>query len=59
MAVFDDRPICEDCGDRILNAKVHEKVCNTSGAFDGECPMCGQGYDSYLAHLVDCPAERG
>jgi hypothetical protein len=54
--MFDARPICEDCGGRILNPSVHERVCNPEKTFNGECPMCGERYSSYFEHLDDCPA---
>lgn len=59
VSIFDDRPICDDCGDRILNEKVHPRVCDPDPTFDGECPMCGEDYtdEGYIQHLEECPGE--
>jgi hypothetical protein len=32
--------------------------CDGRAAFDGECPMCGAPYESYLEHLKDCDGGR-
>ena len=58
VVVFDDRPVCEECGKRILYPSRHESVCNPEPTFDGVCPMCGNSYSGYMNHLSECPADR-
>ncbi|WP_049984144.1 hypothetical protein [Halorubrum sp. BV1] len=60
MAIFEDRPICERCGNRILYPNRHEATCNPEPTFDGVCPMCGEDYEDagYMEHLSECPADR-
>lgn len=58
MAIFEDRPICEECGDRIISEKIHPNVCDPDPTFDGVCPMCGNSYSGYMNHLSECPADR-
>jgi len=63
---------CPYCGADLTagrrNPDRHIRVCRTSHttAFDApprpsddprECPMCGETYTEYLAHLDDCDAE--
>jgi len=46
---------CPDCGERVElygDRKRHD--CDGRPPFDGECPMCGKPYESYLEHLKDC-----
>lgn len=58
MAIFEDRPICDECGNRIISENVHPEVCDPDPAFDGVCPMCEQPYEAYIQHLSECPADR-
>ena len=58
--MFEDKPTCDDCGNRILYPQHHERVCSSvsTSTFDGECPMCGEPYKTYLQHLEDCSGGR-
>jgi ribosomal protein S27E len=56
--MFDDKPVCDDCGNRILYPQHHERVCSSTATFDGECPMCGEPYETYFQHLEDCSGGR-
>ncbi|WP_049984102.1 hypothetical protein [Halorubrum sp. BV1] len=55
--MFEDKPICDDCGDRILYPQHHETVCSSDSTFDGECPMCGHPYEGYIQHLRECSGK--
>lgn len=56
--VDDDFDRCPDCGSIIFDLHIHRSVCEKKTPFDGGCPMCGERYSSYLAHLKECPANR-
>jgi uncharacterized protein (DUF983 family) len=54
-------PVCEKCGQLFYEytpVDTHKRLCHDAATFDGECPMCGEEYDSYLTHLSRCPAEE-
>lgn len=53
--MYDDEQVCPSCGRRYA-FDAHVERCRAS-AFTGRdtCPMCGEPYDDYLAHLrTDC-----
>jgi len=55
--MFEDRPVCDRCGRRILYPKHHGAICDLDSPFDGICPMCEQPYEGYLDHLAECPGK--
>jgi len=44
---------CAECGVWVSNLDWHE-CGDEQQDFDGECPMCGEGYRSFLDHLEQC-----
>lgn len=47
---------CDRCG-REKRTDSHDIICEGS-PFEGVCPMCGEGYDSYTDHLAKCDGEE-
>lgn len=45
---------CERCGGPIYNEDIHRQICADRSPFAGECPMCGEQYESYTEHLNQC-----
>jgi rubrerythrin len=48
---------CEECGGRHFEGGEH--TCERDEAFSGECPMCGELYQSYTTHMTECPGPDG
>jgi ribosomal protein S27AE len=53
------RDRCPSCGKEVI-IEEHVERCEAS-VFTGTdtCPMCGEPFDSYLAHLARCRAGVG
>jgi len=47
---------CPDCGNRVLNIALDDHRENDCDGEPETCPLCGQPYDNYTAHITgDCP----
>ncbi|MFB6256440.1 MAG: hypothetical protein ABEH58_06910 [Haloplanus sp.] len=45
---------CDRCGGTVYHEDAHRQVCEERPLFAGECPMCGESYESYTDHLRRC-----
>jgi uncharacterized protein (DUF983 family) len=43
---------CPDCGRWTVDLDRH--TCEKPETFDGTCPMCREGYRSFLDHMERC-----
>jgi len=58
MLATEGHPECERCGGPVYDEEPHAKACGES-PFDADtCPMCGESFERYLAHLEECDGGR-
>lgn len=59
MEWLDER--CPECGLQLAEYNIDRHLEECPGAdsreFDGTCPICGERYESYTAHVLgaECP----